>query len=235
MMEIFKNTVVFSTAAFLCACGSPEGDQVQGGHSDTTKVDHSQIALDPIWGADTTTTINFTDVSVKISRLIVFDEEGALQSTIGGDSVVLWIELGEGIEGQRIFVSSDQLINLNVAQRYETSVTAAGDGPHCDLIDWKHFTSAWNDLASPARNQFIAEEYTDEMSRQFPEVSIDDAKKEVERMCEGWGDVVKDATSVTEYPFVVGISRIWLRITGEHIDTGEKVEKIIEFGVPMGC
>lgn len=234
-MEKFKTIAGLSVAALLCSCGSTGAEQTQSPGTDTIIVDSTAVTADPAWGADTTTTINFADLSVQISRLIVYDESGVLGNTITDDSVNLSIELGEGIEGEQIFVSSDQLVNINVEQRYETSVKASAEGPHCDLIDWKHFTSPWNSLESPAANYFTAEIYTPEMTQQFPPVSIDELKKETERMCEGWGDVVKDATSLYDYPFSIGISRIWLRVTGERVDTGEKAEKIIAFEVPMGC
>ena len=62
------------------------------------------------------------------------------------DTVYLYSELGETIEGQTISISTEQLINLTIEQRYETSVTIMGEGPHCDLIDWKHYDSEWKTL-----------------------------------------------------------------------------------------
>jgi hypothetical protein len=234
-MKVFKPGITF-LGLFAVACSTGETEPA-GEAEPVVDVDTVFAAGPADWGTDTTTIISFEDVTIQISRLAVYDEQGILEHTINGDSVQLWIEVGEGIEGKQIAVSgpASLLKDVKVEQRYETSVTASAEGPHCDLIDWKHYTSEWKVLETSGLNKFTADVYTPEMTQQFPEVSIDEVKTETERACEGWGEVVHEATSITDYPFSVGISRIWLRITAERSDTGEKIEKIIEFGVPMGC
>ena len=47
------------------------------------------------------------------------------------------------------------------------------EGPHCDLIDWKHFYSDWNKLQANSKGQFICDKYSVKDHEKFPEIPID--------------------------------------------------------------
>ncbi|ENA1795703.1 hypothetical protein ABF176_002550, partial [Flavobacterium psychrophilum] len=91
---------------------------------------------------DSLTKIKFNELSIFINKHIIFDEEKKLNQ-INKDTVNIFVELGETIENQKIKVYSQQITDLIIEQRYETSVTISNEGPHCDLNDWKHFYSEW--------------------------------------------------------------------------------------------
>jgi len=184
---------------------------------------------------DTVTNINFDGFSVSISRLVIFDEERRLQQ-IQADTVYIEPELAETIEGQKIKVTSGNLKNISIEQRYETSVTIMYGGPHCDLTEWKHYRSEWQALEKNSDGDFLCKEYTATEADKFPEVSIDELKTAVRKYCgEGGAEHIAKVTSPTDYPSGVGISRYYLRITGQQADTNETVVKLIIIYVAMGC
>lgn len=185
--------------------------------------------------ADTITTIKFKELSVSINRLIIYDEDKKIDK-IQKDKVEIYAELGETIEGQLISISSDQLTGLTVEQRYETSVTITDEGPHCDLTDWKHFYSDWKRLKTNSSGQFICDEYSELEHRKFPKISINDLKQKVKDKCgDEWFKLVEKIKAPTEYPSRVGISRYYLKVTGQRKDNRQTVTKLIIIESPMGC
>ena len=134
---------------------------------------------------DTIAHIEFNELSIAINHLILFEQEKI--SKIQTDSVNVYAEIGETIESQLVSVSSDQLTDLTVEQRYETSITINDAGPHCDLTEWKHFCSDWKQLQANGQGQFRCDKYTEMEYKKFPDFSIDELKQEVKRHCgEGW-------------------------------------------------
>jgi hypothetical protein len=183
---------------------------------------------------DTTTALIFKEVSVSINRLIVSEDVNS--NEIQSDTIEINIELGETIEGQRISITSSQFTRFEVEQRYETSVTINNEGPHCDLMEWKHFYSNWIPLQTNRAGEFICHTYSDKDSEEFPNISIDELKEKVREACgEEWAQHVAKINTLTDYPSSVGISRYFLKITGQHKDTGQLVTKLIILVNPMGC
>lgn len=184
---------------------------------------------------DTITTIKFDELSISINRLIIYDEDNKIDK-IQKDTVEIYAELGETIEGQLISFSSDQLTGLTVEQRYQTSVTIMNEGPHCDLTDWKHFFSDWKQLQANDSGQFICDTYSENDYEKFPKISIDELKQKVKDRCgEEWLKLVEKVKKPTEYPSGVGISRYYLRVRGQRKDNGQTVTKLIIIETPMGC
>jgi len=184
---------------------------------------------------DTITTIKFDELSVSINRLIIYDEDKKIDQ-IQKNTVEIYAELGETIEGQLISISSEQLTGLTVEQRYETSVTIMNEGPHCDLTDWKHFYSDWKRLKANNSGQFICDKYSEKEYEKFPKISIDDLKQKVKDQCgDEWLKLVEKIKTPTEYPSGVGISRYYLKVTGQRKDNWQTVTKFIIIEIPMGC
>lgn len=184
---------------------------------------------------DTTTTIKFDELSVFIHRLIISDEDMKIDH-IQKDTVKIYAELGETIEGQLVSIASDQLTGLTVEQRYETSVTIMNEGPHCDLTEWKHFYSEWKRLKANNSGQFLYDKYSEKEYEKFPKISIDELKQKVKEECGyEWFKLVEKVKTPTEYPSGVSISRYYLRVTGQRKDNGKTVTKLIVIEMPMGC
>jgi hypothetical protein len=140
---------------------------------------------------DTITDINFNELSVAIDRLQIYDPERKFND-VQKDTAYVYAEIGETIEDQKITIWTRQLKDVNVEQRFETSVTIQDEGPHCDLINWKHFDSEWKSLTQYSVGKFIGDRYSEEEHRQFPDIKIKELRKSVKEHCgDEWGDMVK--------------------------------------------
>ncbi|MGB3104133.1 hypothetical protein [Sphingobacterium siyangense] len=181
-----------------------------------------------------TTSIKFNEFVVSIQGMAILDLEKMDQ--LQRDTVEIDAEVGESIEGSYISILNDQISDLKVEQRYETSVTIMNEGPHCDLTDWKHFDSDWKSLKQNRNGLFFSEEYTDQDYRAFPSVSMDELRQKVKERCgEEWFKLLAKVKSPTEYPSAVSISRYFLRITCRRKDNGKELTKFIIIKTPMGC
>lgn len=232
------------TFTTLCSCNNSstnknETTQNDGIVSDTISIsNHTNVPTTPTNDeevVDTVTTIKFNELSISITRLIIYEEDKKMEQ-IQKDTVEISAELGETIEGQLISISSDQLTGLTVEQRYETSVTIMNEGPHCDLTDWKHFYSDWNILQANSKGKFTCDKYTEKDYEKFPKISIAELKQKVKEECgDNWFKLVEKVKLPTEYPSGVTISRYYLRVTGQRKDNGQTVTKLIIIKAPMGC
>ena len=69
-----------------------------------------------------------------------------------------------------------------------------------------------------------------------PECASDELEKVVLEQCgQRWYNLFKRDPSIHGEPYVVGMSRIYLKINLENTSSGEKKEKTISFEIPMGC
>jgi hypothetical protein len=181
------------------------------------------------------TNIHFEELTVTIAGYTgnYIDHE---ISKINKDTAFLFSELGSTIEGQLLVVLSENLSQVKVEQSYETSVTISKEGPHCDLLNWKHYYSEWKTLNTNENGAFICETYTQEDNEKFPKIELSNLQKEVRKQCgEDWQLLINDITSPTEYPSSVSISRYFLKVTGQRKDNGQLITKIIVIESPMGC
>ena len=84
---------------------------------------------------------------------------------------------------------------------YQTSVSIQNEGPHCDLNNWKHYTSPFIKLAKISQNEFLTSSYEAKDFSKFPKISIEELKKVVKKECgEDWYKHVQKVKDVTEYP-----------------------------------
>ena len=243
-MTTLQNIISILTLTILCSCNNSSTNitataQIDSIVSDTTSISNqtskASILTNDEEDVDTIITIKFNELSISINRLIIYDEDKKIDQ-IQKDTVEIYSELGETIEGQLISISSDQLTGLTVEQRYETSVSILNEGPHCDLTDWKHFYSDWNKLQANSKGQFTCDKYTEKDYEKFPKISIADLKQKVKEQCgDDWFKLVKKVKLPTEYPSGVSISRYYLRVTGQRKDNGQTVTKLIVIETPMGC
>lgn len=197
-----------------------------------TAMDTSYVI--PSESPDTITHISFPELTVLIDRLVVWEEDEDLLN-LRVDSITITAELGETPEGQKIRLISRKLTEMKIWQSFETSVTISGEGPHCDLTEWKHYHSAWKELKREG-DAFLTLIYPVKESERFPEIEISELKEAIGKECgEQWLQWAKDIRSPHDPPASVGISRYFIRITGVDKATGETVEKIIAIVSPMGC
>ncbi len=177
--------------------------------------------------------IFFSELTVSLPKSIILLNETIIDASLK-DSVNIILEMGEMIEGQLIEVITDDLSDIEIEQCYETSITVMNEGPHCDLTDWKHYLSDWVKLKKNNNNQFISYTYEENAKEIFSEIDIEELKDAVLEHCgERWYDLIKEKSSLKEYPFGVGISRYFFRITG--YNKKGIISKIITLENPMGC
>jgi hypothetical protein len=57
--------------------------------------------------------------------------------------------------------------DFRIQAQYQTSLTISDEGPHLDLLDWKHYESEWSDLEQLGNLKFRMPTYTDEETSAF--------------------------------------------------------------------
>lgn len=203
--------------------------------ADTTEFINSNNQDNAINEEEQNTNIHFEELTITIGGFTgnYIEPES---SKINKDTAYLYSELGSTIEGQLLVVLCENLSQVNVEQSYETSVTISKEGPHCDLLNWKHYYSDWKTLNTNENGAFICEIYSQEDNEKFPKIEISNLQQEVRKQCgEDWQLLINDIKSPTEYPSSVSISRYFLKVTGIRKDNGQLISKIIVIESPMGC
>ena len=98
------------------------------------------------------------------------------------DTLIVSLDLGQSIYDQTIEIEQKSEGVVTVYQRYENSITIMDEGPHCDLIDWKHYYSDWEQLKIND-NQFKINSFSLEDSKKFIEIDMNDLRKVVQKHC----------------------------------------------------
>jgi hypothetical protein len=159
---------------------------------------------------------------------------------------VFRIELGLGESMSKVLnlnPAQDSNYVFKIEQQYETSITIMNEGPHIDLVDWKHHVSEWQALKATKDLTFISTEVS---SIEFPQVTkkqIVDALKEASKgwpreegndPVSGWIRLANKCETPNTYPCGVGVSKIRLRISV--LKDGNWIPvQTIELIPPMGC
>jgi hypothetical protein len=184
---------------------------------------------------DSIAKLKFDEVSLEISKLLI---EGEYNESIiiDGDSMNVFMEMSTNLQGQAIAVLTSELTDIQLFQSYETSVTIMNEGPHCDLLDWKHYRSDWEELTRNCFGDFIAASYDESERQKFVEVSLTELKEAIAFYCdEEWAKHAASVKGPNDYPAGVSINKYFLKLTGKNEKTGKQVTKIISFGAAMGC
>ena len=179
--------------------------------------------------------ISFEEFVVIIDSLNAYPLKETHQTE--QDTVSMAIELGETPENKIIRVKHLQdYSKIEIFQKHENSITIMDEGPHCDLINWKHYTSSWKPLKSISKyKKFKTNAYLKKDWNTFIDINLEDLKAAVKNTCgDRWANLIKDAQSISDYPIGISISKIYLRVIMTDLD-GDKIEKIIAFEIPMGC
>jgi len=212
-MNRIKYIFIFSTLILTTSCGNKNSQNDKITIKDTIL---TNVVSDSLFqrennsenqgGDNSTTTIKFKEITLKIIKFIAYDEENKL-SKIQKDTVIIIADLGEIIEKQNIKIETTILEN---EQSYETSITIMDEGPHCDLTEWKHYTSDWKPL-DQINSQYVCLSYSEKETEKFPQTTLEELKAEVKSKCgDKWAKHIENVTSLTEYPCGIGISRYFL-------------------------
>lgn len=179
--------------------------------------------------------IRFEELSLRIEGIKAWDEKNEL-SKIQNDSAFVSLDIGEILTSNQIIILESNYNVIKILERFENSLTIMNEGPHCDLINWKHYTSEWFELKSSNNKTFIALQMNPERTEKFVEINIDNLKKVIKDKCgDDWAELVKDVKTIREYPYGVSTSKIELKIILRNSILNKTIEKLIVFEVPMGC
>ena len=180
------------------------------------------------------------DFSVVIKTDLGDGELGSHTIKLSKDPVVVDdLDVPEYIDGQEIsIVGGDKAAQFRIFERYRTTMTVMGEGPHLDLVDWRHFDSEWIELDQLNQRTFrtLASDKMD--ASKFPPTTkselIDAVRK---RAYTDWPEAVelaKTCRSPHHEPCAVGVSSLYFRIEKQVGDRWMTVG-VVEVLIPMGC
>lgn len=179
--------------------------------------------------------IKLYDLELQFNDIVIF-VENENESLTFTDTVDLYLDLGETIQGQTFKIVKSGLREIKIEQQYKTSLSISNEGPHLDLLDWKHFTSDWVELIPIDKDKYKAITYSENDQEKFPnftEAELVDYLKSIGH--QGYADLIVNPTySDGSKHWWTGLSRVSIKVTG--FDKENKlVTRIINFEIPMGC
>ena len=228
-------------ASFLLgACFSEKDEDIvhhdfNEDHAVTPIIEETPADNRRIWLSEEAIKIDLDSLILSLDSLEFFID--TTNST--KDSTLIYLELGSSLADLHFgLMNMFDSVSTTVTYQFETSLTISNEGPHCDLVDWIHYTSLPDTLElldSIGIYQF-KNGFQDSLSNSFLEVTMKEVRKAIRKHCsEGWLERTKELNSIHEYPFSVSISKeiIQIQITNKE---GEIIrEKFIIFEIPMGC
>jgi hypothetical protein len=147
------------------------------------------------------------------------------------------LEVGDSLDGLilRLHPKKGVHDSFVVEQSFETSLTVMQEGPHLDLLNWKHYYAPWVPLQKLGPNEFRIARISEKDAQKFPAVTPKEIRAIVTREGgAGLGKYVSKVKGPNDYPCAVGVSAIRFRI--KHVKDGkETVIRTVQFSVPMGC
>ncbi|WP_406685210.1 SH3 domain-containing protein [Seonamhaeicola sp. MEBiC1930] len=181
--------------------------------------------------------IDFEDFTMEFENLradIIGNEQ---ISTHPNNSIDAILEIGETVQGKMVRIRHhSKYKSIKVYQRHENSISIQAEGPHCDLVDWKHFYSAWEPLKDTKKaGVFETVTYNNKATDKFIKVDILEFKNAVKEHCgEEWYNMIKDEKKINKGASSIGVSKIYFKVIFTTM-FDEEIEKVIAFDVPMGC
>lgn len=158
--------------------------------------------------------------------------EAAGRSTFDRD-----LELGESIENQIISLdrSAGDTRAFRVEQQFETSMAIGDEGPHIDLVNWKHYTADWKAIEKVGENRFLTARIPEADTQRFPSVTAQEIHQVISKAGgKRWGDLARQCKTPFVGPCYVGLSRISFRISANENGVWKEIHRI-NFSIPLGC
>ena len=147
------------------------------------------------------------------------------------------LDLGESVEGYRLSLLTPPgcATEHRVQWQFETSVTVMDEGPHVDLLDWKHHTAPWVDIEPHGPGRYRLPTLSEEQRTSFPPVSVSELIEAVR--AEGgdrWAEMVAEVKGPNDYPSGVGLSTYRVRVLARDAAGWVPLYSVV-FRYPMGC
>ena len=152
-----------------------------------------------------------------------------------GNMTEAFVDLGESLSSKIVRITAKAGTQFRVNVQMESSLTIMNEGPHLDLVDWKHCTTEWREAERITDSEFRIP-VTEEIDQAcFQEISVAEIRDEVlKRGGTRWADLIKDDASITDYPMALALSSVTVKVE-ELLEDGWTVVTIIRFSIPMGC
>jgi hypothetical protein len=173
-------------------------------------------------------------------ELMRHDEEAEINprvfKNLSRHPIFVDLDLSESIENQIILLHGTiPEREFKLEQQFETSLVISDEGPHLDLIDWKHYRSEWREIKKLGNNKFLTLKLSEADASRFPHVTMQEIYQEVlKKGDDRWTNLVRTAKTINDYPIGISVSKISLRIKVWE-DERWRVLKRLEFTIPMGC
>lgn len=218
---------------FIClGCSTPNNPP-------QTKISNTQFfdigyLQDSFVPTDTSLILRFPDFELQFSRMIAYDTAGLLQR-IQSDTVYVQTEIGESVLGSQCQIRLQAIDSFFIEQAYQTSLVVSSEGPHCDLTEWKHFTSEWETVKLDSSGYLLnIRNYSEKERSAFADVSVSEMKSAVLQHCgKEWYKLIQHNHRIREGNASVNINRVIIRVTFIHL--GKVSYKYILFNEALGC
>lgn len=227
---------IFPLLILFFGCNSPEKET----HDVITT---SELPSDTIW-----------DIAVREVQYVAEDSSISYEQydkETEGEYDFSWVP-GEcglfsiSLEDDEIVFHSETLSQVSISYRLETSISILDEGPHCDLIHWKHGATPWKKMEplsefnleelKYARFKFEATPYKLYDTLPFPVSDMDEIRSATRKTCgSDWADHLSNCKTPYDYPCNVGISNFIFRVSYESEKNRETVYSYLKIPVPMGC
>lgn len=153
-------------------------------------------------------------------------------------ATVIDLNLAESIDNQEVTLNFRQDDEYRILQRYRTSMSISAEGPHLDLLNWRHFDSPWASLKALSSTRFQTLATNQMESSNFPtttnEEIVEEVRKRVGTDLSEVLDFAKACGRPNDGACFVAISSIYLRIQ-KRVRVGWIDVGLVEFRIPMGC
>jgi len=154
------------------------------------------------------------------------------------------VEVGDDLAGAILdIVAGAPNARYRIQLQYETSLTISDEGPHVDLLDWKHCVSDWEPVQATAPNRFVLPAPSPEQAHCFPDFTHRELVAAARKALSAWADpagierwirLLDGVRKAGDGPTYAEISKVRMRV--EVFDQGRwQPVTTVEFVLPMGC
>ena len=151
------------------------------------------------------------------------------------DRITIPLEMQDQISNANLIIVANKNDKIRASLQLETSMSIQDEGPHLDLLDWKHCTSDWLTIDNTATHQFKLPDFENISLDCFPEVTLAEIKQAVlEHDGQEWMPLFDRDSFNKEMNLLIGISAARIKI--EQMIEGKWVAvTIVNLTIPIGC
>lgn len=181
-----------------------------------------------------TVNASITEISISPSSVENFSVPIKFISPLKSDPRA-FLELGDTISSANMQITAQQSDQLRVSVQLETSMSIQDEGPHLDLISWKHCTTSWFMIKNLGNHKFKLPNFDNINLDCFPKVNASEIKNEVLKQGgEHWLSVIENNISVDFMPISIDLSLVRIKME-QLINSKWVVVTVLNIDIPLGC